>query len=175
MKKYREEMAALQAEEKAAKEGEEDAEEDSESTEEESGDESIKQESSEDEAGDSDSEASVKTESVKGKGTKNAPIELDCQYSTFPPYHDHAPVPRFTVPPAPPSFAPPGPMPRPQHHFNQFLANHDRFENAGLEEDGLFVTQSSAPWMDPVAPRAHGYYHRTAPGYGPSSSTQFFW
>jgi len=168
-------LAAHQAAEeakKAKKEVEDDSKEESD-TDEESDEDSIKQELSEDEAGDSDSEASVKAESAKG--TQDSPIELDCQYPTIPPYHDHTAVPRFTVPATPPSFAPHGSLPRSQHHFHQFLANHDRFENAGLEEDSLFVTQSSAQWMDVVAPRTYGYHHRTAPGHDFSSTAQFFW
>lgn len=171
--------AGEEAKEEAKEDAEEDAEEESEQESDDAEDkksdsDSVKEEPSKDEASDSDSETAVEAKPANGMGSKDAPIELDCQYTTIP-YHDHTAVPRFTVASVPPSFAPQGSLPRPQHYVHQFLANHDRLENAGSEEDSLFVTQPSAPWMDAVAHRAYGYHQRPAPGHEASSSAQFFW
>ncbi len=88
-------------------------------------------------------------------GDKDSPIVLNCQYPTNTSSLGHAlPAPRFTVAPMPQNFAAPGSLPQSQHYFPQFLANHNRSENTGLGQDGLFVTQAPAPWADSWPPMA---------------------
>jgi hypothetical protein len=91
-------------------------------------------------------------------GNEDSPIEINCQYPANPVSHGHATAPRFTIPSTAPSLALPESLPRPLYHYHQFLANHDCFGNAGLEQDSLFVTRSSASWMDAAARQGHGYH-----------------
>ncbi|KAL2263477.1 hypothetical protein VTK26DRAFT_6593 [Humicola hyalothermophila] len=46
----------------------------------------------------------------------------------------------------------------PQYYLDRFLANHDRSTSVETEDDGLFVTQPSDPWIDSLASRGYGYY-----------------
>ena len=103
------------------------------------------------------SKAVTKAVPKPATGDKNSPIVLNCQYPTNTSSLGHAlPAPRFTVAPMPPNFAAPGSLPRPHYYFHQFLANHDRLENTGSEQDNLFVTQAPAPWVDFRASQGYG-------------------
>ncbi|KAK4157572.1 hypothetical protein C8A00DRAFT_29415 [Chaetomidium leptoderma] len=95
---------------------------------------------------------------------QDTPIVINCQYpAVASDLHGQAlvaqatPTPQFTIPSVLPKLAPPRSVPRPQYHFHQFLANHDRLDNTGSDEDSLFVTQSTVSWSEAVGPpRGYG-------------------
>ncbi|AEO62742.1 uncharacterized protein THITE_2107265 [Thermothielavioides terrestris NRRL 8126] len=92
-------------------------------------------------------------------GSQQAPIKIDddCQYPNPRSHHAQLPSGRFTVPPSPSSrFASRGSLPA-QYYPDRSLANHGRAENAEAVEDGLFVAQPAASWVDTEAFRASNH------------------